>query len=363
MNVKNTSANQNFLVLQKLVYIKIVLMAGSTLNRLQLTSDINICRILNGMWQVSGGHGRIDPTTAVKKMFEYVDAGFTTWDLADIYGPAEDIMGEFRRQLIATRGKQSVDNLQVFTKWVPQPGKMTKEIVEKNIDKSRTRMGVESIDVLQFHWWDYNDKNYLDALRYLSELQKEGKIKHLALTNFDTERMKIIQQAGIKIISNQVQYSIIDRRPEVHMVQFCQQHGIKLLTYGTLCGGLLSEKYLGKTEPRSTELTTVSLKKYKNMIDQWGNWKLFQELLLVLKEIADKYQVSIANVAVRYILDKPAVGGVIIGARLGLSEHVEDNAKTFQFNLDVDDIGKIDAISNKSKDLFQTIGDCGDEYR
>lgn len=157
-------------------------MSASKLGRLQLTSDINICRILTGMWQVSGAHGQIDPTTAVKNMFDYVDAGFTTWDLADIYGPAENIMGEFRRQLAGKRGEQAVKNLQVFTKWVPQPGKMTKEIVEKSIDRSRTRLGVESIDLLQFHWWDYNDRNYLDALRYLSELQKEGKIKHLALT-------------------------------------------------------------------------------------------------------------------------------------------------------------------------------------
>lgn len=331
--------------------------------RLQLTSDLNICRILNGMWQVSGGHGQIDPTNAVKQMFEYVDAGFTTWDLADIYGPAEDIMGEFRRQLVANRGQQAVDNLQVFTKWVPRPGKMTKEIVEKSIDKSRTRLGVESIDLLQFHWWDYADRNYLDALRYLSELQNEGKIKHLALTNFDTERLKLIHQNGIRIVSNQVQYSIIDRRPEIRMVPFCQEHDIKLFTYGTLCGGLLSEKYLGKSEPKAADLTTVSLKKYKNMIDQWGGWGLFQELLLVLKEIANKHQVTIANVAVRYILDKPAVGGVIIGARLGLSEHVEDNARTFQLNLDTDDLGKIEAISSKSNDLFRAIGDCGDEYR
>ena len=331
--------------------------------RLQLTSDLNICRILNGMWQVSGGHGQIDPTNAVKQMFEYVDAGFTTWDLADIYGPAEDIMGEFRRQLVANRGQQAVDNLQVFTKWVPRPGKITKEIVEKSIDKSRTRLGVESIDLLQFHWWDYADRNYLDALRYLSELQNEGKIKHLALTNFDTERLKLIHQNGIRIVSNQVQYSIIDRRPEIRMVPFCQEHDIKLFTYGTLCGGLLSEKYLGKSEPKAADLTTVSLKKYKNMIDQWGGWGLFQELLLVLKEIANKHQVTIANVAVRYILDKPAVGGVIIGARLGLSEHVEDNARTFQLNLDTDDLGKIEAISSKSNDLFRAIGDCGDEYR
>jgi len=338
-------------------------MAVSTMSRLQLTPDMNICRILNGMWQVSGGHGRIDSTAAVKSMFHYFDAGFTTWDLADIYGPAEDLMGDFRRQLLALRGKAAVDSLQIFTKWVPQPTKMTKKLVEDNINKSLSRMGVKCIDLLQFHWWDYSNSNYLDALRYLSELQKEGKIKHLALTNFDTERLKIIHEAGIKIVSNQVQFSIIDRRPEVRMIPFCQQHDIKLLTYGTLCGGLLSEKYLGKPEPKSGELTNISLKKYKNMVDNWGGWQLFQELLTVLQQIGNKHNVSIANVAVRYILDKPAVAGVILGARLGLSEHLQDNAKTFEFNLDADDVGKIDAISKKSQDLFRTIGDCGDEYR
>jgi aryl-alcohol dehydrogenase-like predicted oxidoreductase len=338
-------------------------MALSTLSRLQLTPDMNICRILNGMWQVSGGHGRIDPTAAVKDMFHYLDAGFTTWDLADHYGPAEDLMGEFRRQLLAVRGQAAVDSLQIFTKWVPQPTKMTKKLVEENINKSLRRMGVESIDLLQFHWWDYRDSNYLDALRYLSELQKEGKIKHLGLTNFDTERLKIIHEAGIRIVSNQVQYSIIDRRPEVRMIPFCQQHNIKLLTYGTLCGGLLSEKYLGALEPRNQDLNTISLKKYKNMVDKWGGWQLFQELLTVLKQIGNKHNVSIANVAVRYILDKPAVGGVIIGARLGLSEHLQDTARVFEFSLDADDNEKIDAISRKSQDLYQTIGDCGDEYR
>ena len=71
---------------------------------LQFTPDLKICRLLNGMWQVSGGHGRINPKTAIESMFQYVDSGFTTWDLADHYGPAEDFIGEFRRQLIANRG-------------------------------------------------------------------------------------------------------------------------------------------------------------------------------------------------------------------------------------------------------------------
>ncbi|BAY30704.1 aldo/keto reductase [Nostoc carneum NIES-2107] len=334
-----------------------------TTSYLQFTPDLNICRILNGMWQVSGGHGRINPKFAIATMFKYVDAGFTTWDLADHYGPAEDLIGEFRRQIIATRGQEALANIQAFTKWVPRPGKMTKKIVEDNINISLRRMDVESLDLMQFHWWEYQDKNYLDALKYMAELQTEGKIKHLALTNFDTEHLQIIVEAGIKIVSNQVQFSLVDRRPEVNMIEFCQQHDIKLFTYGTVCGGLLSEKYLGKPEPRGFDLTTVSLKKYKNMIDAWGGWQLFQELLTVIKSIADKHKVSISNVAVRYILDKPSVGGVIVGARLGISEHIEDNAKIFSFNLDEEDLNKIDTVSRQSRDLYQLIGDCGDEYR
>ncbi|MFM6081316.1 MAG: aldo/keto reductase, partial [Dolichospermum sp.] len=330
---------------------------------LQFTPDLKICRILNGMWQVSGGHGRINPKTAIDSMFQYVDSGFTTWDLADHYGPAEDFIGEFRRQLIATRGEEAVNHIQAFTKWVPRPGKMTKKLVEENIDISLRRMNVKSLDLMQFHWWEYRDNNYLDALKYMVELQTEGKIKHLALTNFDTEHLQIITAAGIKIVSNQVQFSLVDRRPQVNMVNFCQEHDIKLFTYGTVCGGLLSEKYLNKPEPKGSEINTTSLRKYKQMIDNWGGWGLFQELLNTLKTIADKHQASIANVAVNYILNQPAVGGVIVGARLGIAEHLSDNARVFSFNLDAEDIGKIDTVSQHSRDLYQLIGDCGDEYR
>ncbi|HLP87172.1 MAG TPA: aldo/keto reductase [Nostocaceae cyanobacterium] len=330
---------------------------------LQFTPDLKICRILNGMWQVSGGHGRINPQAAIQSMFQYVDAGFTTWDLADHYGPAEDLIGEFRRQLIANRGEESVNSIQAFTKWVPRPGKMTKSIVEENINISLKRMDVPTLDLMQFHWWEYRDHNYLDALKYMAELQTEGKIKHLALTNFDTEHLQIITEAGIKIVSNQVQFSLVDRRPQVNMIKFCEQHNIKLFTYGTVCGGLLSEKYVNRREPGNFELNTASLRKYKNMIDAWGGWELFQQLLATLKKIADKYQVSIANVAVRYILDQPTVGGVIVGARLGVSEHIADNSQVFNFSLDSEDINAIDLISNQARDLYQLIGDCGDEYR
>ncbi len=329
----------------------------------QLASGLQICRILNGMWQVAGGHGQINPESAISEMFLYHDSGFTTWDMADIYGPAEEYLGEFRRRLAKNKGEAELDNTQALTKFVPNPGPMTRTIVEHYIDKSIRRMNVKTIDVVQFHWWDYNDTRYLDALHHLSKIRDEGKIRHLALTNFDTERIEIMIENGFKLVSNQVQYSVIDSRPEVKMTALCQKHGIKLLAYGTLLGGLLSEKYLGKPEPERSQFDTSSLQKYKNMIDAWGDWNLFQELLVVLGGIAKKHHVSITNIATRYILDKPMVAGVIIGARLGIAEHKSDNMRVFELRLDKDDNDAIKSITSRSEDLFVKIGDCGDEYR
>jgi aryl-alcohol dehydrogenase-like predicted oxidoreductase len=278
----------------------------SDMEHYELAPNLKICRILNGMWQVAGGHGPIDPKVAVEEMVKYHNSGFTTWDLADIY------------------------------------------------------------DLVQFHWWDYNNPYYIDAIKYLSSLRDETKIiKNVGLTNFDTERMQImVKDAGLKeIVSNQIQYSIVDRRPEAKMVRFCRSNNISLLAYGTVCGGLMSERYFGKPEPSSYELDTASLRKYKRMIDAWAGWKLFQELLSTLHQIAQKHGVSIANIATRYILDRPTVAGVIIGARLGIADHRGDNIRVFDFRLDKDDTNSIEEVSEKSNDLFDRIGDCGDEYR
>ena len=171
-------------------------------SRARLTADLTICRILNGMWQVSGAHGAVDPVRAVDAMSAYHEAGFTTWDLADHYGPAEDFIGDFLRRFAVRHGVDRLPEIQAFTKWVPRPGRMTRRVVEDAISISLTRMGVERLDLLQFHWWDYKNEGYLDALKHLSDLQQEGKIRHLALTNFDTERLSAIVDHGVCIVSN-----------------------------------------------------------------------------------------------------------------------------------------------------------------
>ena len=335
----------------------------ASLERFALAPDLTFCRILNGMWQVSGAHGRIEREKALRSMAAHVDAGFTTWDLADHYGPAEAFVGEFRRRYVAEHGVPALAALQFCTKWVPRPGPMPPAVVEAAIATSRRRMATDTLDLLQFHWWDYADRRYLDALAHLADLRDAGAVRHLALTNFDTERLAGILDHGIRIVSNQVQFSLIDRRPEARMVPFCRERGVHLLAYGTVCGGLLSERYLGQLEPRASALDTASLQKYKRMVDAWGGWRLFQELLAALNDVAARHSVGITTVAVRWVLDRPAVAGAILGRRLGLTDHRADNMRVFAIRLDAEDHSRIEAVLAKSRDLLSLIGDCGDEYR
>ncbi|KAG0554186.1 hypothetical protein KC19_12G070500 [Ceratodon purpureus] len=327
---------------------------------------LEICRVINGMWQTSGGWGRIDNEDAVDAMLRYVDAGFSTFDMADHYGPAEDLYGLFINRVRRERGDELALQVRGLTKWVPPPVKMTRAYVESNIDRSRKRMDVKTLDMLQFHWWDYADNGYLDALKHLTDLKEEGKIKTLALTNFDTKRLQIILENQIPIVSNQVQHSLVDMRPQTHMADLCNVMGVKLITYGTVMGGLISEKFLDANISipfAGPALDTPSLNKYKRMVDAWGGWNLFQELLREVKKVANKHGVSMSTVAVRYILDQPAVAGSMIGVRLGLKEHIKDSQAIFRLQLDEDDYERIASVTKRGRDLQDMIGDCGDEYR
>lgn len=335
----------------------------STLSHAHLAPGLSICRTLNGMWQVSGAHGPIDPGAAIAAMRAYHDAGLTTWDLADHYGPAEDLIGAFRRALAADRGHAALNQVQALTKWVPRPGAVSRAQVEAAIDRSRRRMGVDTLDLLQFHWWEYPDQGYLTVLDHLAELRAQGWISHLALTNFDTRRLREILDRGIPIVANQVQYSLVDTRPARQMARLCAERGVGLLAYGTLCGGLLSARYLGAREPGPAELSTASLRKYKQMIAIWGGWDLFQELLAALASVAARHRATIAQIAVRAILDAPAVAGAIIGARLGLSAHIAETVATHTIPIDDADRSQIAAVQARGADLLRAIGDCGDEYR
>ncbi|KAG8741130.1 hypothetical protein FRC10_003274 [Ceratobasidium sp. 414] len=316
---------------------------------------------------------------------------------ADHYGSAEILFGQFRQTL------EDPDSVVGATKWcVFAPTEITRQVVEDGVRERMERMRTEHVDLLQFHWQNYDDKAYLDALNYLRELQAEGMITAIGLCNFDTIRTdEICASLGPgAIVSNQVQvsrpppaarrithliwqFSLIDTRPLDGMDDVCRKHGVKLLTYGSLCGGFLADKWLGAPEPDAyRETMTPSQRKYLDMIlKAWGTWPLFQSLLGVLRRIGDRHGgVSIANVSTRWVLQHDFVGAVIIGsssplyalktkkslgARLGVSEHTSDNLQAFSFRLTQEDLKEIESVLDESngRNLVRTIGDCGSEYR
>ena len=325
--------------------------------KIELGSGLEISRVLTGLWQIADleRSGKVlDPAALTPKMKAYQEAGFTTFDMADHYGSAEVIAGYFRQEL------EDPSSVQLLTKWVPEPGPSSPEKVRKAVQRSLQRLQVETIDLLQYHAWNYGDPAWLDDLFELQRLQEEGLIQHLGLTNFDAAHLNMVVQSGIKVVANQVCYSLIDQRAAGAMTDVCMKHNIKLLAFGTLAGGFLSERWLGKPDIRANQQETWSQMKYKRFIDVAGGWERFQDLLEVLRQIAQEKNVSIANLASRYILDQPAVGGVIIGARLGKSEHISSNRQLFDFELDPNSSR---AIQNALTAFSPIPGGCGDEYR
>jgi len=325
-------------------------------NYCELSPDLKISRIISGLWQVADlerDGKRTDHQKMAQAMEAYAKAGFTTFDMADHYGSAELIAGQFRKQ-------HQGDPVQLLTKWVPKPGQTTENEVREAVERALTRLQVSRIDLLQFHAWNYADPNYLDCLFWLQELKEEGLISNLGLTNFDTAHLRVVVKSGIEVVSNQVCYSLLDQRAAKSMQKYCLENDIKLLAFGTLAGGFLSKRWLHKPEPELNEKLSWSQMKYLRFIHAAGGWQKFQELLTVLEEVAESHQVSISNVASRYILDDPAVGGVIIGARPGLSDHIGDNSKMLDLRLNE---SAKSSIRTALDNLSPIPGDCGGEYR
>lgn len=324
---------------------------------IELAPGLTISRIVTGLWQIADieRNGKtLDPVKTSEFIAPYVEAGLTTFDMADHYGSSEIITGTFKNQHpLGTK-------VQLFTKWVPEPGKLNEHIVREAVERALNRMQLKQIDLMQFHAWHYPDPSWLDGLFFLKELKQEGLIKHIGVTNFDAAHLRIAVASGIPIVSNQVCHSLIDQRAYGKMADVCSEYDVKLLAFGTLAGGFLTDKWLGKPEPKSEDLKTWSEMKYKRFINEAGGWEPFQNLLKVVKKVADKHQVSIANVATRFMLEVDLVAGVIIGARLGQSEHIDDNQKMLDITLDKDDFA---AIRNAQGELTPIPGDCGDEYR
>jgi aryl-alcohol dehydrogenase-like predicted oxidoreductase/enamine deaminase RidA (YjgF/YER057c/UK114 family) len=325
-----------------------------TPDRITLPAGLEIPRLVTGLWQVADMERSgtpLDTARAAQALADYAAAGFDAFDMADHYGSAELITGHF----LAHHARPGA---RAFTKWCPEPGAMTSDVVRAGIGERLQRLGVECIDLMQFHWWDYRHPAYLDAFEHLQTLQREGRIAHLGVTNFDTDHLRLLRLEGVPVATNQVSFSLLDRRAAGRMSELCLQQDVRLLAYGTLAGGFLSDRWVGQPEP--TQIADWSKNKYKRFIDAIGGWPALQAVLGAAAVIGRRHRVSVSAVALRWVLEQPAVAAAIVGARLGEREHRADNLAVFGFALDAQDHALLREAFALTRD---PPGDCGDEYR
>ena len=320
---------------------------GSAVPTISLgNSPLKVSRTIQGYWQLAGGHGKYNKEDAIKNMEAHYNAGITTLDTADIYGPSEQIMGNFLKEtpdaIVCTkfccfRYLEEIDMKQVRTR----------------VKDACQRLQVDKIPLIQFFWSDYNVKRYIDVALMLTSLKDEGLIGEIGATNFDLIRLKQLKDAGVPIVSNQVQLSCIDQRPvQSGMADWCADNGVGLIAFGTVASGILSDKYLGRGAPTQEEKNTASMRMYSKTVERFGDWKLFQELLETMNDIAKGIResgrckdVTISNIAQRYILDTKSVAAVLVGVRN--TNHIDDNIRTHSFRLTDGEIEAIRSIVAK----------------
>ncbi|MGE3301994.1 MAG: aldo/keto reductase [Hyphomonadaceae bacterium] len=322
-----------------------------TVETRELAPGYRISRVIRGGWQLAGDHGAVDRDRAVADMRAFLDAGIIAFDGADIYTGVEEMYGAFR----ATLSPADRARLKVHTKFVPDWDALARcdgAYVRGVIERSLMRLRAERLDLVQFHWWNYDVPGMAEAALELRALQREGKIDLIGGTNFDTPAVRALLEAGVSVKSLQIQYSLLDRRPAHGLAEFCAGRGVSLLCYGALAGGFLTERWLDAPAP--SEITNRSLIKYRLIIDEFGGWDAFQALLRALAAIARRHGVSIGAVATRWVLDQPGVAAAIVGARY--ADRLDETLGVFRFTLDSEDHAALDAL------LAAHPGPPGDTY-
>lgn len=300
-----------------------------------------LSKVFKGNWQLAGGHGTIEREQAITDLYKHVNHGVNVFDVGDIYTGAEEIVGDFLKSYRQSHGETAFLKLRVHTKFVPDLDSLsdlTLKDVRKIIKRSLDRLGISKLHLVQFHWWDFGVGNFVEAARHLDELRKEGLIEHIGVTNFDCAHLQLLLDAGIPIKSNQVQFSLIDPRPFNGMLQLAKENDIAIFCYGVLAGGLL-----GRTNP-IYDPANRSHVKYGLMIDEVGK-DYYRSVLSELKDLAKKHETTVADVAIRYVLQTPGVDSVILGPRN--TKHIAELDNLFGFKLPQDEYNRLFALQRQ----------------
>ena len=301
-------------------------------------TSLHVSVLSYGTWQFGGDWGSFDAKEAQATIRQALDLGINFFDTAQAYGfgVSERVLGEalgpeLKRQrdkiVLATKGglRMEGDNLlrDASPKWLRQ-----------GVEQSLRNLGVEYIDLYQVHWPDKNTP-FAETAGALEQFVQEGKIRYMGVSNYDATQMREFEKTR-KLDSLQPPYHLFRRDIEKDILPYCREHGVGVLVYGPLAHGLLAGSYTSKTVFASDDWRSKS---------PLFHGKLFEQNLGVverLKDLARQLGITVAQLAVAWVLANPAVDVAIVGARR--PQQLVQTAPAADIQLSAETMQKIDQI-------------------
>ncbi len=293
-----------------------------------------------------------DETGAHEQLDTFLAAGGTLIDTADVYtgGQSEQIVGRW----LAARDSDVTDRVVLATKGrfptgdAPNDLGLTRRHLRRAVDASLTRLGIERIDLYQVHAWDPFTP-IAETLRVLTDLVRAGKINYIGLSNFTgwqiAKTMAVAAAEGLELpVTLQPQYNLLVREIEWEIVPSCLDAGLGLLPWSPLGGGWLTGKYTRDARPsgntRLGENPDRGVEAYDRRSAQQRTWDVIE----AVQQVADGRGASMAQISLAWLVDRPAMTSVILGART--LEQLQDNLGAADLHLEPAEIAALDQASD-----------------
>lgn len=274
--------------------------------------DMQVSRVALGTWAIGGWlWGGTDVEDAVRTIHEALDMGITTIDTAPVYGfgLAEEILADALARRSVPRNKVIIAT-KAGMEWDEQENvrrNSRPERIRQEIEDSLRRLNTDYIDLYQIHWPD-PDTPIEETAAVLKELYEQGTIRAIGVSNFTVEQMERWRSVA-PLHSCQPRYNMLERQIEADLLPYCRQHNIAVLAYSPLARGLLTGKYgmgaqfpPGDSRAQDARFQPDALQRHLKVVEG-------------LRAIADEMGRTVAQVAVRWVLDQPGITVALWGAR------------------------------------------------
>lgn len=307
------------------------------------TTDLQVSEFALGCWAIAGGinWGDQDESDSLAAIHAALDVGMTTLDTAPGYGNgySEELIGK------ALPGRR--DEAFIATKVSGRDH--SGEAIRKNCEESLKRLKTDYVDLLQLHWPHFNVP-VEETVEGFKALKQEGKIRAYGVCNFGPRQLEDYLNGGGEASSNQLAYNLVSRAIEFEILPLTKKHGMSILAYSPIMQGLLTEKYPTIDDlPADRQRTRhFSSSRENARHGQSGFEQEIQEALDNVRAIARGMDRPLAEVAMRWLLDRGGVTSVLIGARS--AKQVERNARAARDPLPEQVLDALDQATELLKD-------------